>query len=321
MTPAPDLVARFRADLDRLTGAAPGPLGLAVSGGADSLALLLLAAAALSGRVAAATVDHRLRPESAGEARLVAAFCDRLGCPHATLPVTVADGRGGLQAEARAARYAALADWAGSRGLACLATAHHCDDQAETVLMRLRRGSGVGGLSGIRPVRPEGALRIVRPLLGWSKAELVALVDAAGLEPVDDPSNRDLRFDRAAVRHLLEQDGGFDPARLARSAAACREADEALDWTAAGLAEQRLSSDGSEWRIDPEGLPRELCRRLLGRAVAAARRAHGLEPPWSGGEDVEGLLAVLEQGGTATRAGLVASGGPAWRLRLAPPRR
>ncbi|HEV2748240.1 MAG TPA: tRNA lysidine(34) synthetase TilS [Allosphingosinicella sp.] len=320
LAPPPDQLARFARDLEALTGM-PERLGLAVSGGPDSLALLLLAAAALPGRVEAATVDHGLRAESAVEALHAADICARLGCPHAVLAVAVPDGPAGLQGEARRARYDALGGWGEARGLAHLATAHHQDDQAETVLMRLRRGSGVAGLGGIRPVRSEGGLVVVRPLLGWTKAELVRLVAAAGIEPADDPSNRDPRFDRTAARRFLADHPGFEPGRLARSAAACREADAALAWAARELAEDRITSQGGEWRIDPSGLPRELQRRLLARAIAEIRSAHGLDPPWTGGEDVEALLAALAAGEAGTLAGVMARGGPAWHLRLAPPRR
>jgi tRNA(Ile)-lysidine synthase len=204
--PPPDLVSRFRLDLEAVAGAEPGRLALAVSGGPDSLALLLLAHAALPEQVEAATVDHGLRKESAVEALHVEDICGRLGCPHNILEVTVPDGPAGLQGEARAARYAALAAWAERRSLTHLATAHHADDQAETILMRLQRGSGVAGLSGIRPLRRDGSLTILRPLLSWSKSELVHIVGDAAIEPVDDPSNRDSRFDRGG--------NGGAPARL-----------------------------------------------------------------------------------------------------------
>lgn len=319
-TPAPDLVARFRRDLEALAPTLDR-CAVAVSGGPDSLALLLLAQTAFPGRVEAATVDHHLRPESTVEALHVEDVCARLGCPHSILDVTVPDGPAGVQAEARAARYEALARWAESRGLAHLATAHHADDQAETVLMRLQRGSGIGGLAGIRPARAEGSLTLIRPLLGWSKAELVHLVAGAGIEAVDDPSNRDERFDRAAMRRFLRDHPEFEPRRLARSAAAAREADDALDWTVDQLADDRITAQGGEWRLDPTGLPRELRRRLLARAVAAVREAHAIGPAWTGNEDVEGLLTALEAGGVATRAGVMARGGAFWHLRAAPPRR
>lgn len=318
---APDMLDRFRADLEALVGP-PERIGVAVSGGPDSLALLLLADAAYPGRVAAATVDHGLRPEGAEEARFVASVCERLGCPHAILAVAVAPGGEGVQGEARRARYAALRQWAEAHRLPLLLTAHHADDQAETILMRLQRGSGVAGLSAIRPVRPEGAtLHVVRPLLGWPRADLAEIVARARLGAVDDPSNRDPRYDRVAMRDFLAANPRFEPARLARSAAALREADEALGWMTDALAAERCTLADGVWRIDVAGLPREIRRRLLHRAVAAVRREAGLEPPWTGGEDVEGLLAALESGAAATLAGVMARGGPAWQIRLAPPRR
>ena len=228
-----------------------------------------------------------------------------------------------LQGEARDVRYTALARWAAGQGLSCLATAHHADDQAETVLMRLQRGSGVGGLSGIRATRADGDLLIVRPLLGWTKAELVHLVAAAGIEPVDDPSNHDPRFDRAQDRALLAMNPRLEPHRLARTAAACAEADAALDWAATQLAEDRLTCQGGEWRLDAGALPRELARRLLARTVADIRSEHGIAPPWTGSEDVEGLLTSLEAGSAGTLAGVMTRAGAngIWHLRAAPPRR
>ncbi|MGS1015449.1 tRNA lysidine(34) synthetase TilS [Allosphingosinicella humi] len=316
--PAP-LVARFRRDCEALAGKPPGRLGVAVSGGPDSLALLLLASAAYPGAVEAATVDHGLRAASADEALMVRDISAQLGCPHATLKVAVAPGGAGLQGEARYARYAALRDWCVERALPFLATAHHQDDQAETVLMRLQRGAGLSGLSAIRPVRAEGpGLTLIRPLLGWTRAELGAIVAEAGLVAAEDPSNRDTRFDRVAMRAFLAETPAFQPARLARSAAALREADDALDWMADRLAEAHIRAEDGAWRIDPAGLPRALRRRLLARAIAAIREANGLSPLDC---DIEGLLATLEEGGSGTRAGVMARGGSVWRLRLAPPRR
>src|SRR5438067_6109894 len=189
--PPSDLVTRFERDLAAV--GAEGPLALAVSGGPDSVALLLLAAAAAPGGVHAATVDHGLRAESAAEAAMVGRVCGEVGVPHETLRVTVTASREGLQAAARTARYGALAAWMDRGGLPVLLTAHHADDQAETLLMRLQRGSGVGGLAGVRKhgavPGSGGRLSTARPLLGWRRRELAAVVAAAGLEPADDPSN------------------------------------------------------------------------------------------------------------------------------------
>jgi tRNA(Ile)-lysidine synthase len=239
---------------------------VAVSGGPDSLALLLLAQNALPGRVEAATVDHGLRPESADEAAMVAAVCADLGVPHVTHKVVVADGN--LQSEARAARYAALAGWMEQRGLAALATAHHADDQAETLLLRLNRGSGVAGLAGVRARGqvPRTRLPLLRPLLGWRRQDLGAIVIQAGLEPVHDPSNKAERFDRVRLRQALAGADWLDIEALAASAAHLADADAALDWAAA-----------REWsecvRREPMGLtyrpqaPRAVALRVLARIV------------------------------------------------------
>jgi len=145
-----DPVGRFAAGL----GAHREPaLAVAVSGGPDSLALMLLAHAVPGLTVTALTVDHGLRPEAAEEARFVAALAAARGIAHHILPVRVEDCGQGVQAAARAARYAALGGWCASAGVGLLATAHHADDQAETLLMRLARGAGVGGLAGIRRKR------------------------------------------------------------------------------------------------------------------------------------------------------------------------
>jgi tRNA(Ile)-lysidine synthase len=314
-SPAPELIARFRKGLAALAPA-DGRLGLAVSGGPDSLALLLLAATALPGRVEAATVDHRLRPESLVEALHVEDICERLGCRHQIIAVGTPPGPANLQAEARQSRYSALARWAASRELKAVVTAHHADDQAETLLMRLARGSGVGGLAGIRPVQRIEGLTIIRPLLGWAKADLVRIVADAGIEPMDDPSNRDPRFDRAAMRALLQQCPRLETKRLARSAAACAEADEALEWIADRLAPERLRFELGEWLLDPSDLPRELRRRLLMRGLEACQAAE-----IEGLRSLDALLATLERGEVGTLAGVRAAGGPQWRLTLAAPRR
>jgi len=309
-------MTRFAGDLNALVE--PGAkLGVAVSGGPDSLALLLLAAAARPGLVHAATVDHGLRPESRAEAEMVAGACDRIEVPHAILTIDwpeVPDRN--LQARAREARYQVLGVWALERGLAAVATAHHLDDQAETLLMRLARGAGVGGLGATRASRPlVKGVRLVRPLLGWRKAELAALVARAGIKPVDDPSNRDPRHDRVRMREWLKRADWADPERLAASAAWLNEADEALDWALAHLAEARITRDGASLLVDPSGIPRELQRRLLLAAFAE------LGAPRPRGPELGRALDQLRKGGTTTLAGLKLEGGAAWRLRAAPPRR
>jgi tRNA(Ile)-lysidine synthase len=307
---------RFRATLDRL--APHGRLALAVSGGPDSLGLLLLARAARAGQVIAATVDHGLRKEARAEAEMVARICARIGVPHAILATTVPDDPHGLQAAARDARYAKLGRWATEQGATALATAHHLDDQAETMLMRLARGSGIAGLSGVRRARPlEGVdgILLIRPLLDWTKAELEALVLAEGLKPARDPSNEDPRFDRTRARTLLR--GGWPkPERLAAVAARLAEAEEALAWAAAHLAMERIVAQDEGLAIDASNLPREHRRRLL---LAGLRRLAPDEHPR--GDSLDGLLEALDGGRIATLAGLRCEPGPPWLLAKAPPRR
>jgi tRNA(Ile)-lysidine synthase len=302
--------ARFRADLERLTGGAPERLGIAVSGGPDSLALLLLAHVAYPGRIHAATVDHGLRAEGAAEAAFVAGVCGARAIPHATLRAGMTD-KSNLQAAARARRYALLAAWIGEIGAPFFATAHHLDDQAETLVMRLSRGSGLSGLSGIRAVNGP----IVRPLLGWRRRELAEVVRKAGLDPVADPSNRDERFDRVRIRNRLAETAWLEPEPLARSAGALAEADAAMEWMVGQLWPERVDAAPDGFTLDPGGLPIELRRRLVLAILAAMGR---LAPR---GDEMTRLLATLGAGGTATLAEVKCAGGDLWRFTPAPPRR
>jgi tRNA(Ile)-lysidine synthase len=303
-------VARFRADLELLTGGAPERLGVAVSGGPDSLALLLLAHAAYPGRIHAATVDHGLRPESAAEAAFVAGICGPREIPHATLRAGMT-ATANIQAAARARRYALLAQWIGEIGAPFLATAHHLDDQAETLVMRLLRGAGLSGLSGIRAVNGP----IVRPLLGWRRQELAAVVREAGVDPVADPSNRDERFDRVRVRGRLADAAWLEPEPLARSAGALAQAEAALEWMVERLWGERVIATPEGFTLDPGGLPVELRRRLVLAILAA------MERPAPRGEEVTRLLVTLGAGGSATLAEVKCVGGGLWRFAPAPPRR
>ncbi|WP_374942042.1 tRNA lysidine(34) synthetase TilS [Sphingomonas sp.] len=316
--------ARFLADLARVAGTTPAPLLLAVSGGPDSMAMLALAAAALPGGIAAATVDHGLRPEAAAEAAMVAGCCASLGVPHATLTGAMSGGGASLQAQARDVRYALLAAHARATAAQAIATAHHADDQAETFLMRAARGSGLSGLAGIRTrVVIEGAT-VVRPLLDWRRAELRAIARRAEMPFVDDPANADDRHDRTRFRRLLDANEWLDPPRLARAAAALAEADADLravaDWVWAARA---ACGDGAVVTLAIEGLPRGLLRILARRAIGAVREQAGIATPdWSESANVEPLLDALAQGRRATQAGVVAGlRRGVWRFRPAPARR
>lgn len=323
--------ARFTADLARVLpeGLAPGtPLALAVSGGPDSMALLWLAAASLPGRVAAATVDHGLRSEAADEARLVAAACAGLGVPHATLRPAEPITGGNLHAAARAVRYALLGRWTETVGARSLATAHQLDDQAETFLMRAVRGSGPAGLAGVRPRRDAGALTIIRPLLGWRRDELAAVVAAAGLPFASDPSNEDERFERARVRRLLAEQPWLDPTGLAHAARHVGQAERALAatvdwlWRTRRIAPAGVADPGLHVWLDLTDLPRELRRRLAREAIRAVRLMNGMMPDFGLATNVEPLLDALEAGRSATQADiLVTPSGGIWRFTRAPPRR
>lgn len=322
-------VGRFAADLGRLFAEATGEslpsgatLALAVSGGADSMAMLLLAAAAFPGRIAAATVDHGLRPEAADEAALVAKICARLGVPHATLTPAAPITGSSVQKGAREARYAALAGWMEATGASALLTAHHADDQAETLLMRLNRASGVTGLSGIRPWRFEDDVLLLRPLLAWRRSELRAIAADARVPWVEDPSNADSRHDRTRFRALLADQPLLDPAALARSASYLGEAEAALDTLAETLRAERWSPGKGLLRA--AGLPREIQRRLVRSAVAEVRSANGIAAPgFSDAANIEPLLDALAAEKAATQAGVLVSPerDGRWRFTPAPPRR
>jgi tRNA(Ile)-lysidine synthase len=266
-------------------------LVLAVSGGPDSTALMVLAArwrkALRRGpRLVAVTVDHGLRPQSRGEAAAVGRLARSLGVEHRILRWTGPKPTTGLQAAARAARYRLLAGAARRAGARHVLTAHTLDDQAETVLIRLARGSGIGGLAAMARLSPlpvsspsaggPGDIVLVRPLLEVPKASLVATLRRAGIAFADDASNRDPRFTRARLRAAMPllQREGLAPQRLALLARRARRAEAALE-AAVGEAATKLAP--GSWPVRGPiafaaaafaQLPAEVALRLLGRAIA-----------------------------------------------------
>lgn len=330
--------------------AAPALL-LAVSGGPDSTALLLLAARwratlAQGPSLLAATVDHQLRAESAAEARAVGVLAERLAIPHRILRWTGAKPRTGLQEAARGARYRLLAAAARSSGAAHILTGHTGDDQAETVLLRMARGSALTGLGAMAraapleawtqhhraehaPVRRRQPLLIVRPLLDLPKARLLATLAAAGLAVADDPSNRDPRFTRARLRQLMPMlaEEGLTARRLALLARRLRRADAAIEsMVDAAAPAQGAWQGGGPIRLEAENvmrLPAEVALRLIARAIA---RTAG-EPP-ARLERLESLYAALAEAALAgghrlrrTLAGaLITLAGGMLTIERAPPR-
>lgn len=247
---------------------------------------------------------------------MVAEVCARLGVPHATLKIDVAPGN--LQQEARLARYRALGDWARARRIDALLTAHHADDQAETLLMRLNRGSGLGGLAGVREsgTNPVDGGKVLRPLLGWRKAELEGIVETCGIEPARDPSNQDDRFDRVRMRKSLADTPWLDPLAVAQSAGWLEQAHSALEHYAQVEWDRGIEADEDELRYVPgEKTPREIRLRVLVRAIAEI----GEQPRLS---QTAELLDALERGEGGNLGGVLARVvRGAWVLRREPPRR
>lgn len=319
-------VEQFSRDFHRLKVAYwSAPVLVAVSGGADSLALLLLARAVLRERCIAATVDHGLRPEAAAEARFVGEVCRSRGIAHVVLtgplPPTV-DGTANLSSRARALRYSLLSQHAERTGACAVATAHHADDQLETIIMRLNRGSGLAGLSGIRSEDE----RLIRPLLGWRKADLVRVVSGCAIQPVEDPSNTDDRFDRARLRKVLAEVDWLDVDKAARSARYLAEANDALDWATDHWAEQFCQFEPGVAKLSAFGLPPEVKRRLIERCILHVRS--DARPR---GSALARAVDVLDAEDAITIADVLCDVEwyplpnegklPLWRFRPAPPRR
>jgi tRNA(Ile)-lysidine synthase len=314
-----ELSALFRG-LDNLPG-----FVIAVSGGPDSTALLVLAARWAKRlkkpkqppRLLAVTIDHGLRREAAAEAAAVKRLARRLGVAHRTLHWRGAKPASGLQEAARIARYRLLAQEAARAGLAHVLTAHTLDDQAETVLFRLARGSGLAGLAGMAPVAlipgrsGDDGIFLLRPLLHLPKSRLIATLAAARIAYSEDPSNRDPRFTRARFREKLLPAlarEGLDAQRLSRLAARMRRAEASLEFAvgaaAAALAPLPWPSRGPIVfeRAGFADLPAEVALRLLGRAIAHT----GDEGPVELGK-LEALYQALRQAPARLRRTLAGS--------------
>lgn len=305
----------FADKMAALGGFEPAPLlVLAVSGGADSMALALLAAdwaKARGGRALALTVDHRLRPESAAEAAAAGAALRARGLEHDILVWRDSPPAAGVEEAARAARYRLLADRCRAEGALHLLTAHHADDQAETILLRLARGSGPDGLAGMAAARNLGDVRLLRPLLAFPSAALRATCRAAGLAWHEDPTNRGDGNARARLRRLapLLAAEGLSAAtlgRLADRAAAQRRLLEEL--TADLLVRAVALGPGGGAVVDGAALaaaPGELVLRALGRILTTI--GGGGHPPRR--ETVERAVAWLTGPGGEGRGAAVTAAG------------
>lgn len=286
-------------------------MALAVSGGSDSMALMLLMArwrrALRAGPdLLVLTVDHGLRAGSDEEARRVGRWADALGVRHEVLAWPGTKPRSNLQAEAREARYRLIAGACHRADIHVLASAHQLDDQAETVLLRLARGSGVDGLAAMEPSSRMMGLTLVRPLLDMPGSRLIASLEAAGQAWVEDPSNEDTRFARVRVRALMPAlaDEGLTPDRLAATARRMRRARAALETTTDTLAERAAALDPAGFctlaRSELIAAPEEIALRLLARSLMAvggdvyrprAERLERLYQRLAGGETGNWTLA------------------------------
>ena len=318
---APDvtgaLAVRFAADLGALCDLTSDRVLVAVSGGPDSVALLLLTHEAIGDHCVAATVDHGLRAESGDEAAWVADLCARRGIRHEILRSELPDRAGNsanISARARALRYALLETQAATIGADRIATAHHADDQLETMVMRLNRGAGLSGLAGVR----AASGKVIRPLLGWRHADLVDLVAAHGIVPVDDPSNVSDLYDRARLRKALAQVDWLAADRWAASARALGDAEHAIEWSVDRIAPDHLVTSPGEARLHRSGLPFEIRRRLVERAVRHVDPAAEIRGP-----ALLATLTELERGARTMLGNVVCTPkrDGIWHFTVAPPRR
>lgn len=276
MTPDIDDAAGLKALFAEVAGEAA--VGLAVSGGADSLALMLLAQRWASGQAKAPqliiySVDHGLRAAAADEVAMVLQAAAALGLTARGLAWSGSKPESGVQEAARIARYRLMGEAMAADGASVLLTAHHQQDQAETVLMRMAHGSGIEGLKGMSAFAEVDGVRVHRPLLGVDPASLRAIVREAGLVPADDPSNADPHYERVRWRQAMPPlaELGLDAATLAVFADRMAEADAAIAQMADGCFSEIVRLDGfgaARIELSPfVGLSPAISTRLLARAL------------------------------------------------------
>ena len=245
-------------------------VGVAVSGGSDSMATLHLLAERY--QVAAVTVDHGLRPEAAEEARFVAAACARLGVPHCTLRWAGPAPSGNLMDQARRARLWLIGGWARENGITHVALGHTADDQAETFLMRLARAAGLEGLTGMRQRFEAEGILWHRPFLTATRAELRAFLTARGVDWVDDPSNENERFDRVKARNAMRALAplGIDADKLNAVIAHLGSAEAELQIQMRRLVSDHVREEGGDLVVATGGFSEEFGPELKRRLVNAA---------------------------------------------------
>lgn len=312
------VAAQFQDAVARHSGVSKDQsIGLAVSGGGDSIAMLHLAARQIDpARLKVITINHGLRAGAADEIALVASQAKALGVLH-SVARWAWDGSGNLQAAARAGRWAAIRDWARSLGISTIWIGHTEDDQIETLLMRLARGSGIDGLAAMAPVAQRDGLTIVRPLLGLSREDLRAWLTAEQIDWCDDPSNDDPRFDRVRARQMYPQLQalGLTRKRLLQTVAHMQAGQASLRRAAQQFASAHVRQDAGDLIFDAAALDLET-EDAPRRVMAAAFQwvgAQGYRPRFDQMCDV---VARAAHGVTATLGGCILTPEPDGQVRM-----
>lgn len=290
----------------------PERIGVAVSGGGDSMALLHVfwRLSVQSGQsIEAVTVDHGLRAEAAGEARMVAEFCAAHGIQHSTLVWTGWDGAGNLQNAARDARYRLIADWAAARGIGGVVLGHTGDDVAETFLMRLARKSGLDGLAAMESRFERHGVRWARPFWQQTRDELRDYLRRHDVAWVDDPSNEDERFERVRARAALKELAplGIDSEAIQHAAFALLQAKSALQLYVAEDARRVVREDRGDLILDRRAVPpvpTEAMRQIMNAALRWVGSSP-YAPRWGALVELDAALAT--GGGRHTLAGCLVS--------------
>jgi tRNA(Ile)-lysidine synthase len=285
----------------------PRRVGLAISGGSDSMAMLHLMARAAPDagwQLRAVTVDHQLRPEAAREAQFVAEVCANLGVPHVVLTWDHGPITGNLMDRARRARYALMAAWARGHGIGHVALAHTASDQAETFLMGLSREAGLDGLSGMRPRFHQNDVTFVRPFLQQTRSDLRGFLTRHDLKWVEDPTNEDAKYSRVKARRALKALAplGITEERLANTVHHLAMAQGVLRLAAMDAALQVVTEVAGALQIDRTAFRRlgpELDRRVLLHCIKWLKNDD--YPPRA--PEIERLVRAIDQGKSATLAG------------------